>query len=264
LTSASNIRDLRIIDVANFDYINFSFHLYKKRMSKSYINFYERIKDDHKQVDINENPLALQHPLPVGIIAGATGSGKSLCLLNIINNAGIFNNVWIFTGSNTDEPLYNFLKAKAPKGSVEIAEGVSSFPSKEIWIERGEKDGPQLIVIDDALFDKKFEKTMNAFCAYCRKANCSVILLSQSYHDSPLFLRKNANYVILMRGMNTRDLKTMLTNYASSNIDMHTLQKIYENATATNETGDFLMIDKKTKDKRLRFRKGFDQFYDLE
>ena len=95
------------------------------------VNFYEN--DECKQFAVEyHNPnydketMPFKHPL-CQILIGATGSGKSNILLNIIRVMGAtFNYIRIFT-QNKNEQLYEYLQSKIESPLLEIYEGLDAM-----------------------------------------------------------------------------------------------------------------------------------------
>jgi hypothetical protein len=93
-----------------------------------------------------------------------------------------------------------------------------------------------------------------------RKIGASCIYISQSFFDTPLFLRKQLHYLILLKISGDRELKTILSNYQLG-VSQDKLLQIYKNATSTPLS--FLKIDLKTSDQDKKFSKNFTEFYDV-
>ena len=87
--------------------------------------------------------------LPCSMIAiiGSTGSGKTTSLIELLSRKNdAFTRIIIFTGSTSDEPLYNYLK-KHIKG-IEIIDNPELLPNLHDMNEE-EKETEKLIVFDD-------------------------------------------------------------------------------------------------------------------
>ena len=95
------------------------------------VNFYEQ--DECKQfaveyhnLNYDKENMPFKHPL-CQILIGATGSGKSNILLNIIRVMGAtFNYIRIFT-QNKNEQLYEYLQSKIEPPLLEIYEGLDEM-----------------------------------------------------------------------------------------------------------------------------------------
>ena len=84
---------------------------------------------------------------------GGTGTGKTNMLMNYSARcSGEFTKIIIFTGSTTDEPLYNLIKEK--NDSVELINNIDEVPDLDEFDDKY-KDKPKLIVFDDFINLKK-------------------------------------------------------------------------------------------------------------
>jgi len=213
----------------------------------SLINFYEKIGKgglNNKYTNSNK-AINFMHPFRA-IVVGSSGSGKSNFVLNLIYETskygGTFNNIIIVT-KNKDEPLYNYLVEKIP--DVIIYEGIDNVPDLNSF----DKEEQTLIIFDDLILEKD-QKTIGEYYIRCRKLNCSVAYLTQSYFMTPKIIRQNANYIILKKVANLRDLNLILSEY-NLNIDKKQLLNYYKKAT--QNISSFLLIDVNADDSK-KFR----------
>lgn len=155
------------------------------------INFYE-LEDVKKYAYNYVNPnynfktMPLKHPLRM-VICGASGSGKSNILINIINKMDdTFEKIIIFT-QDKDEQLYNYIEEKIPNDELEIFEGI-----KEVNNYKFEDLDPKqyLIIFDDMCIES--EKKQQQICELfirgrkmAHKCGISLIYLTQSYFQTP-------------------------------------------------------------------------------
>jgi hypothetical protein len=191
------------------------------------------------------------------VIAGSSGSGKTSTLLNLIHNMNdTFERIHIVT-KNADEPLYCFLKDKLKDANFKITEGIHTLPD----LDEMDKTQNNLIVLDDLCNESA--KAQRPICDYvirCRKKNCSLIYISQSFYQVPKLIRDNINYLILKQVSSLRNL-TCIMREASLGIDRKELKDIYEDAT--KDKMSFLLIDLEGP-KDQTFRCGLDQIYDVK
>lgn len=188
------------------------------------------------------------------IIAGRTGSAKTQTLLNLLHvMPDTFTNVWIIT-KNADEPLYNYLSDRYKDDGLSVKEGINELPD----LDSMDKSQNNLVVLDDMCNENaKLQLPVCDFAIRCRKKNCSLIYISQSYYAVPKLIRDNINYLILKQVSSMKNL-TMICRECSLGIEKKQLKKIYDDATETKQ--DFLLIDLEG-DKDSRFRKNFDLRY---
>jgi len=216
-------------------------------------NFYESMPDE--MIDKAENPNEHIHHIKLPFrmcVSAPSGSGKTNFILNLIQlfsqGKGTFQTIDIIT-RNKDEPLYNYLHKKCP--DITIKEGMKSLPV----LDKMDKKTNHLVVVDDLLLDKDQQPIINYYIR-CRKLNCSIAYLSQSYFDIPSLIRKNCSYMVFLKLGGVREVKDILRNFALG-ISKEQLINMYN--YATDEKLDCLLLDlEATKDKK--FRKNFDEY----
>jgi ABC-type dipeptide/oligopeptide/nickel transport system ATPase component len=230
-------------------------------MSKSpeLIDWYSQ-KSLKKYLTKNHNPYYDKHHIKLPfrmVIAGSSGSGKTSTLLNLIHNMpDTFERIHICT-KNADEPLYNYLKDKLKDSDFKITEGIYTLPD----LDQMDKTQNNLIVLDDLCNESaKSQKPICDYVIRCRKKNCSLIYISQSFYQVPKLIRDNINYLILKQVSSLRNL-TCIMREASLGIDKKQLKNIYEDAT--KDKMSFLLIDLEGP-KDQTFRCGLDQIYQVE
>lgn len=219
------------------------------------IDWYKKIPK--KYLPKQHNPHFENHHIKLPfrmIIAGNSGSGKTQTLLNIINvMQNTFEKIRIVTKCKS-EPLYEWLEDKLKDFDFSIEEGLNSLPD----LDSLDKTVNNLIVLDDLVNESaKAQRPVSDYFIRCRKKNCSIIYISQSYYAVPKMVRDNINYLIIKQVSSMKNL-TMICRECSLGIDKKELKKIYEDATESKQ--DFLLIDLDG-NKDERFRKNFDEIY---
>jgi ABC-type dipeptide/oligopeptide/nickel transport system ATPase component len=232
------------------------------------INFYEldevkKYAVDHVNPNYNFDRMPLKHPMRM-VICGASGSGKSNLLLNIINSMNnTFEKILIFT-QDKDEQLYNYLADAIPEEEIEIFEGID-YVINYNFDNLDEKQ--HLIIFDDMCIEKE-SKQKNICDLYVRgrkmakKCGCSVIYLTQSYFQVPPVIRKQMTSLILRKINGKRDARAILSECA---IDATTnqLMNLYEACCDPNDITSFLFIDfNAPEDKRFRYK--FDTILNIQ
>ena len=217
----------------------------------SLINFYETIPKELLQKTENPNFNLHQFKLPFrACVSAPSGSGKSNFLVNLIhlfcNGTGTFQDIYIICRS-ADEPLYNFLKGKSDR--IHILEGLHNIPN----LDKMDKEDNHLVCFDDLVLAKDQSQIAN-FYIRCRKKNCSVIYLSQSYFDIPKMIRKNCSYMIFLKIGGLREIKTILRDF-SLNCSSDQLVNMYNYATEQKMSPFIINIEES--DDNKKFRKGF-------
>ena len=219
-------------------------------------NFYEVMPKD--MLDVATNPNFTKHHIRIPFrmaVSAPSGSGKTNFILNLISvfseGRGTFADVSIIT-RNKDEPLYNYLTKKCPE--VKIDEGWRGLPN----LDKMDKRQNHLVIIDDMLLDKDQAPVVNYYIR-CRKLNCSIAYLSQSYFDIPSLVRKNCSYLVFLKIGGLREIKDILRNFGLG-LSKDQLMGMYD--YATSEKMSCLLIDLEEKDPGKKFRKGIHEFLD--
>lgn len=222
------------------------------------VDWYKKIPK--KFLPKQHNPCFENHHINLPfrmIIAGNSGSGKTQTLLNLLHNMpNTFEKIRIVTKCKS-EPLYEWLEEKLKDFDFKIEEGIHSLPD----LDSLDKTVNNLIVLDDLVNESaKAQRPISDYFIRCRKKNCSIIYISQSYYAVPKMVRDNINYLILKQVSSMKNL-TMIMRECSLGIDKKQLKKIYEDATQDKQT--FLLLDLDGP-KDQRFRCGLTEIYDVE
>ena len=220
-------------------------------------NYYKTIPD--KFITKVENPnFYLTHinlPFRMAIVS-ASGGGKTNFLCDLIHkwcmNKGTFATITIIT-RNKDEPLYVWLQTLSD--SIVVKEGLSSTPV----LDKMDKTINNLVVWDDLVLEKDLTR-ISEFFVRARKLNVSCIFISQSYFGIPPIIRKNINYLVLLKLQGKRDLNAILSE-CGLGVDKKTLIKIYNYATSVSLTPLFVDLDIEPSQ---RFRRGLKEVLDIK
>jgi ABC-type dipeptide/oligopeptide/nickel transport system ATPase component len=223
----------------------------------SVINFYEL--DEVKAFDVvRHNPNFETHKITIPFrmaIIGASGSGKSNIVMNLISQFNnTFNHIIIFT-KNKIEPLYQFLEQKIPhKDDLEIFEGLEELNKMKLDTEF---KGQNLIIFDDMVLEKDQSQIEQLFIRGRKLGDgVSLAYLSQSYFGIPRKIRLQVNYLILRKVPSSKDIVSIIRE-CSMGIDKDQLMQLY-NYAVTKSITNFLLIDFNV-DPELMFRKNFDE-----
>lgn len=198
------------------------------------LNYYKLIKPPKIH-----NPNFKEHGISVPfrmIICGASGSGKTNWLLDLIHRmSGTFTNIVICLRSK-DEPLYNFLEKKIPEGlSFYEVQSSSDIPNLD------DLEPQTLIVFDDLVQAGKDVQTKIAeYYIRARKKMVSCVYIAQSYFAIPKIIRQQAGYIVLKKINSSKDLSLILKEFPLD-IKLDDLKRIYIEASKGIE--QFLLID---------------------
>jgi hypothetical protein len=218
------------------------------------INPYDIIPKEMLDNAVNPN-FELHHiKIPFRMCVSApSGSGKTSFIFNLIKlfseGQGTFNDITIVT-RNKDEPIYNYLAKIAPK--IDIKEGQKFLPV----LDKMDKKLNHLVICDDLLLDKDQTAIINYYIR-CRKLNCSIAYLSQSYFDIPTLVRKNCSYMVFLKLGGKREIKDIMRQF-SLDCSIDQLLNMYNYATDTKMSP--LIIDVEETDRDKKFRKGFNEY----
>jgi hypothetical protein len=225
------------------------------------INFYEldAVKAFQKEY---HNPNFESHKITIpfrGIILGASGGGKSNCVLNIISQfSDTFNHIKLFV-KNKDEPLYKYLEQKIPeRDQLEIFEGLDELNKLNL-----DKDlkGQTLIIFDDIMLEPKQGQIEQLYIRGRKLAGgVSLLYLSQSFYTIPRKVRLQCNYIILRKIPSSRDVNGILKEF-SLGVNKEELINIYQFCVQKSITS-FLLIDLNV-DPDQAFRRNFSDVLDL-
>jgi ABC-type oligopeptide transport system ATPase subunit len=224
------------------------------------VNFYT-LKEVKEMREDSHNPHSDETQIDIpsrNCVVGASGSGKSTCLLNFIlktpNTWG-----WITIVTKQQEPLYDYLEKKLKGKNITIhysldkLEEPKDFPNKELQ---------NLLIFDDMIAEKNQRKIVDYFIRG-RKigAGITCFYLSQSYYQVPKTIRAQLSYIWLVKIGQKRDLNLILAD-SGGLVDKATLMQLYTDAT--REKFHFLKINLNTVDMNRKFSKNFTDFYLLD
>lgn len=222
------------------------------------INLYETIpkkfKEEERHYD-TEKEVNIKLPFMM-CVTGATGSGKTNAVINIIRKINAFDKIMLWA-KNTDEPLYaafidqlREVEKKTGASILSVSNTIDDLPD----VKTINKDNTTLLLVDDMVTEK--DKALSKVAEYWirgRKQNCSCMFLSQSYFKIPKIIRDNSYYFIFAKIAGERDLQLILKDYKLGVTDDQ-LVELYNKATAGGYP-NFFFVDVKTSDVDLRFRR---------
>ena len=188
------------------------------------------------------------------IISGASGSGKSNLIVNLLKSnkttkdkkhkksyRNAFDNIILVSPSAhtiKDSPLENISNdQKFDSISEEVFELVDSMTEDSI-----QENKHTLLILDDIssqLRMKENEKILNQLIKNRRHLNLSIWIVTHKSTDASPALRSNANLIFLFRPKTTREIDTIQSEYM-----MMSKQRADEIMNAAyKDRYDFLLID---------------------
>jgi ABC-type dipeptide/oligopeptide/nickel transport system ATPase component len=191
----------------------------------------------------------------IGIIGG-TGSGKSNALMNFLSLKNeAFTEIIIFSGSTTDEPLYNLLKKQLPE--VQLYNDINDVPLLSSFEDN--KDEEKLIVFDDVInLPKKDLVRINDYFIAGRKFGFTVCVLAQNFVSIPKIVLRNLQYILLLKIPENFTVNRILNLYNRWDVPFDTLKAWY--IKSTSQPLNFFMIDMKG-GKECSYRHNFTQCF---
>ncbi len=105
--------------------------------------------------------------------------------------------------------------------------------------------------------DKKLlEGNVGSLYIRGRRSNISLFFISQSFFKIPLLIRQNTDVIVIKNIRGRKDLTRIISEY-SLDKTIDEILALYQKACSGAQTNWF-MIDLKTTDPALKFRKNFD------
>jgi hypothetical protein len=226
-------------------------------------NIIEKEQQDYK----NKTLFFPQHPCRC-LIIGPSGTGKTSDLLTLIHNS-VFHKLYVYS-KTLDEDKYEYLiKLQKEKEKLLASQGISetlihfSTEIKDVMpLEDLDKSFQHAYVFDDICLEetKQQEKYIGTMWIRCRKYNASVFYLSQSYFKIPKIIRDNANFMVLKKLADNRELKIIHRIY-SPEFDHRDLMLKYNEAVASFGSHGSFIIDNQTRHRSLKLRANYTSMF---
>lgn len=188
-----------------------------------------------------------KHPFTC-LIAGPTGSGKTMLLMQILENRNTMIN------PKPDRIVYcykQFQKAFEKIDYIEFHEGLVDIDEFDPAINN-------IVIIDDLMMQSEQDKTvLNLFTVDSHHQNISVFFLSQNLFSQGKYMRTislNCHYIILMN--NPRD-RSQINYLAKQVFPTHTKFLVESYIDATSTKFGYLFLDfRQETDNELRVQTG--------
>ena len=177
------------------------------------------------------------------LIVGASGSGKTNALLNLINDQPGIDKIYLYA-KYPYEVKYQYLINKRekvrldnfndPKAFMEYSNDMQDI-YKNIQHYNPDKKREVLIVSNDMIAgiinNKKLNSIVTELFIRGRKLNISIVFITESYFKVPKEVRLTTTHSFIMKIPNKRELQQIALNH-SSDIDFKDFMKIYKQCTA--------------------------------
>jgi len=212
-------------------------------------NWYDKIPKDTNVIKRDKHfKEHLIDPCSMILCIGGSGSGKSNSLVDYLSKKNdSFCDILIYSGSTTNEPLYDYLQKKIPE--IQFFNDIEEFP--EVTSFEQDKENEKLIVFDDFinLKEKEMKKIKEYFTAG-RKFGCTVWAMAQNYKEVPKTITRNINYFIIFKLNDNITLDNILRNHNVFGIDKEVCKRLYQ--VSTRDKLNFFLIDLKNREYHLR------------
>lgn len=198
-------------------------------------------------------------------LIGPGGCGKTNALCSMVMNDDpdlhvFYEKIYIFA-KDIHEKAYDYLKSKLDKVEEIIKQTVQKPPEWKLYVMSDNlADVPLVKDLDDnvcnlMIFDdwaRDSEKEQNIIEQHYkmgRKKNCSYFYLSQSYFDTPPFIRKQLTHLFVWRLRNETDINNFIREH-NPGFDDKVCKKMY--MIATEPKYSFALFDKLNPDCPIR------------
>ena len=193
-------------------------------------DFYSLIPKSKTKI-FNESKCIVPHPSRV-IIVGSSGSGKTNCLLNLINSMNCFTQIYIYAKMIESDPLYsevlipNMQKIEKSE-KITILKAIDRDVNNLPRVDSLNVEGNKLFIFDDLIncCASDMDKIADYYIA-SRKKNCTVVFITQDYTKLPPVIRTNANTVIITIIKATMALRTCLIDISDG--DYNKVKNLYK------------------------------------
>ena len=179
------------------------------------------------------------------MVVGSTGSGKTNLFINMIFKWMNYNICCVYT-LNPDQNKYQFLQEQ----DIEMLSPEDIPPVEEL-------DSQQKVTVFNDMKPDNINKIKKYF-SLSRNRNCNCIYLTQSYFDTPKYIRRNNNCFAFFGNLDNKDIRHISDDHAKD-IARLEMESIYREAA--KDPYSVMVSDKAAQHKPLRYRKGFDHFW---
>ena len=226
-----------------------------KKQLKSDTNdmcFYNHVPENFLD-EVLPNPNIKNHNFTIpfrAVVVAPSGSGKTSFVANLIKlfsaGKGTFSNICIIC-RDADEPIYKYLASVS--NAIQVKEGLHHLPD----LAKADKETSTLVVVDDMQNAKDQSRVLD-YAIRCRKKSISFMYLCQNYYVAPIVLRRNVNYVIILKLSGEKEIK-MILKEVGLGLSKEQLLNMYN--YATNQKFHCLIVDCESTDLEHKYRKNF-------
>jgi hypothetical protein len=200
------------------------------------------------------------------LISGASGGGKTNMMMNLILHHLRFDKLYLYSRHLYDpKDVYISCISLFEKAQKRVQKRLKDPNYKIIEYSDKFEDIPtydqydnklvNLVVIDDFVNEPNQKKIVEYYTSG-RHSNISIFYLSQSMYLVDKTIRLNCNYIAIFETPSARELRMLASEFCAEKTYEEIVEMMKE---ALNEPFSFFLIDKKSTDKNLRYRKRFEE-----
>lgn len=223
-----------------------------------YKNFDHLIKPQNDTPLRKNNEWLPPNPFRV-LVCGASGTGKTNLIMNMISNLMDYDNLYIISKSLHDQPIYQHLfELSESDDSIKCYDNIEDFTIDDI-----DPTHTNVIIYDDVVTENnKNQQLIEKSFAYGRHKRASIMYLSQSVFATPIFIRKNCNSYCIFNLNDNRDVDG-LYRIVGGDISKTKFHEMYNIACLQTPHGFFFIDNDPRAPREKKYRLRFDQVFKI-